>query len=94
MDASQSLAAEYSAKSAAYARHWSPVIRPMALRLLPALPLRSAGRVLDVGADTGAILADLEESAPEAMVIGVDRAEGMLRVATDASRARTHDSHA
>ncbi len=81
MDASQILAAEYSAKSAAYAQHWSPVIRPMALRLLPGLPLRTAGRVLDVGAGTGALLPDLKDAAPEAMVIGVDRSEGMLRVA-------------
>lgn len=53
----------------------------MALRILPALPLRTAGRVLDVGTGTGALLADLKEAAPQAMVIGVDRAEGMLRVA-------------
>lgn len=83
MDARQSLAAEYSAKSVAYARHWSPVIRPMALPLLPALPLRMARRILDVGAGTGALLTDLKSAAPGAMVIGVDRAEGMLRLAKE-----------
>jgi SAM-dependent methyltransferase len=86
MDASQSLSAEYSAKSADYARHWSPVIRPMALPLLPALPLKSAARVLDIGAGTGALLGDLKDAAPDATVIGVDRAEGMLRLVQRSGR--------
>jgi len=88
MDASQSLAAEYSTKAAAYARHWSPVIRPMALPLLEALPLRTARRILDVGAGSGALSADLKLAAPEAIVIGVDRAEGMLRVAKQSGNQR------
>src|SRR5260221_2877614 len=86
MDASETLAKEYTAKALAYARLWSPVIRPMALPLLPALPLRTARRILDVGAGTGALLADLEAAAPDAMVIGTDRSEGMLRVAKKSGR--------
>lgn len=84
MDASQILAEEYSAKSDAYARHWSPVIRPMALAILPALPLKNSRVVLDVGAGTGALLSDLEAAAPGAKVVGADRAEGMLRQAKQA----------
>jgi SAM-dependent methyltransferase len=84
MDASGSLSAEYSRIARDYARQWSPVIRPMALPLLSALPLRGARTVLDVGTGTGALLADLRSAAPAALIAGVDRAEGMVRFAKEA----------
>jgi len=81
MHGSRQLAQEYSQISADYARHWEPVILPMAKELLGALPLADARCVLDVGAGTGAHLKDLSDSASNGNVIGIDMSEGMLSLA-------------
>ncbi len=79
--ASTALASEYSAKADAYARQWSPIIAPMAMPLVTRLPLAPARWVLDVGAGTGALLEALGTAAPDARILAVDRAEGMLHIA-------------
>lgn len=79
------LADRYSVSAAAYARLWSPVILPMGRRLVRALPIREATRVLDVGTGVGALVPEIRAAAPDALVVGVDGALGMLRVAQAAT---------
>jgi SAM-dependent methyltransferase len=82
--ADRRVADRYSASAAGYARCWSPVIRPMGQRLVRAMPLAGAARVLDVGTGVGALVPDIQAAAPGALVVGVDGALGMLRAARTA----------
>jgi SAM-dependent methyltransferase len=77
------LTACYSADAATYDAHWSPVILPAAEALIRALPLADAQRLLDVGAGAGALTPAIRAAAPGVTVVGVDAAEGMLRIARD-----------
>jgi ubiquinone/menaquinone biosynthesis C-methylase UbiE len=79
------LAAYYADSAGDYDRWWSPVLRPMAEHLVRALPLRHAARVLDVGSGVGGLTSVLRTAAPDAVVIGVDASEGMLRLARAAA---------
>jgi len=78
------LADRYSQRAEAYDGLWSPVIRPAGERLIAQLPLSSTTRhVIDVGTGAGALLSAIRQSAPNAVIVGVDRSQGMLRLAKE-----------
>src|SRR6187431_1873406 len=71
----------YAHGADAYDDAWSPVIQPPAAVVVRALDLGRASRVLDVGAGAGALAPALRAAAPHAVVVAVEPALEMLRVA-------------
>ncbi len=79
---------QYDAESRAYVEHWAPILHPIACRLLDELPDHTVERALDLGAGAGLLLAVIQQKYKQAMVVGVDRSEGLLTLAnSDASLA-------
>jgi ubiquinone/menaquinone biosynthesis C-methylase UbiE len=77
------LAERYSQRAEAYDKLWSPVIRPAGESLIRQLPLKAASSIIDIGTGAGALLPSIRLAAPNATILGVDRSEGMLRLARD-----------
>lgn len=87
-DPSRELAADYSLRAAAYARHWAPVINPMALPLLSEMPLARAERILDIGTGPGTLWPIIRAAAPDVPLFGTDASHGMLRTGGEVLRGR------
>ncbi len=78
------LADRYTQRAESYEALWSPIIRPVGEHLIAHLPLSSTTRsVVDIGTGAGALLPAIKRAAPSAVIVGVDRSQGMLRLAKD-----------
>src|SRR5438445_11434036 len=78
------LADRYSQRAEAYDGLWSPIIRPVGERLIARLPLfGKTSHVLDIGTGAGALLPAIQRAAPSAVIVGIDRSQGILRLAKE-----------
>jgi len=90
----------YDLLAEGYARHWGPVIRPAAERVLDmitpaveaaleaALVTHADARLLDVGTGTGTLAFAALERWPGLHVTGIDPSSGMLEVARRSAEVR------
>ena len=78
------LANRYSQRAEVYNALWSQVIRPVGERLVARLPLSNSTRhIIDIGTGAGALLPPIQRAAPSAVIVGIDRSQGMLRLAKE-----------
>src|SRR5581483_9992061 len=83
-DRTRRTAQHYSARARGFDEHWAPLLRAMSRRVLPALPLRTARAVLDVGTGTGGMLPLAAEKGVGAhLVMGDAHALPLLSACAD-----------
>lgn len=77
-DQAQQLAAFYDDEARVYEELWAPVLLAPGRELVAALALTRARLVVDLGTGPGTLLPVIQASAPQAMVLGLDRSLGMV----------------
>lgn len=77
---SGALAEFYSSSAVAYQRLWAPELIVLSRQLLTEIAWTDVTRVLEVATGVGTVLPEIRQAAPEALVVGIDIAEGMLRL--------------
>lgn len=94
--------AGYDEIAEGYARHWGPIIRPSAERVLDllapeveaAIVATGEPRLLDVGTGAGTLAIAALERWPALHVTGIDPSSGMLDLARRDAEARLQPGHA
>lgn len=85
-----SIESRYVGLAKEYERLWSPVIKPMGLRLVEMVPLGSSSSVVDIGCGTGNLTAEIAAAAPSGIYVGLDRSADMLEIAAKCSGKLLH----
>lgn len=78
---SKALIERYDSESRAYRDYWAPAVLPVACRMVEQPKIDHVGAVLDIGTGVGTALPFLKQRFPDALVVGVDRSEGMVSLA-------------
>jgi len=86
-----STADRFNVGAGIYAKVWAPVLLPHCRHLLAQVPLAGARRVVVIATGTGSLLPDIRAAAPDAFVVGVDLARGMIALAPPGSAVAAMD---